>query len=88
MMQKIIEINIKNSTITNKTNKQSIKDVGMLPDVIVEIKNSKLVKNFGEANIINKETIRVKKPKTISITEVKNLELNNWFFVTGKVCVK
>ena len=58
------------------------------PETNIEIINLNLSNIVGEKNLIRSETTRVANPKTISINAVKNFEVTNWFFVTGRVCVK
>lgn len=86
--KQIIEINIKNSTITKIIKSKRMQNKENSPTTTVEINSFNVEKNVGDANIINKETTMLAKPKSISINEVKNFDVIIWFFVTGNVCIK
>ena len=75
--KKIIEINIKNSTITNKINNSNVNPTEILPDTTIVINNPKFSNIFGDAKVINNETIIHTNPKVISIIAVKNFEVIN-----------
>ena len=83
--KKIIEIYIKNSTIIKTIIRIKKTYTDKSPITIVDINNCNVLNNFGEAYIIRSEIIKVPKPRNISIIEVKALEANNSFLVTGKV---
>ena len=84
----MIEINIKNSTITSATKSASTRMIEISPTIIVARRS--LIKSSapGPANIMMSESTRQAKPEAISIIAVKNFELMSSFFVTGKVWVR
>lgn len=86
--KKIIERNIKNSTIINAMKSVNIKPTEKLPEIRLEIKNFIVSKNVGEMYIINIETIKQANPQSISINAVRYFELMSSFFVTGRVWVR
>ena len=73
----MIDINIKNSTITSVINKIITNVKEKLPVIIVEIKRLKKSSNVGEAYIIKSETTNVANPINISISAVKYFEFIN-----------
>lgn len=73
----MIDINIKNSTITSVINKIITNVKEKLPVIIVEIKRLKKSSNVGEAYIIKSETTKVANPINISISAVKYFEFIN-----------
>jgi hypothetical protein len=71
----MIEINIKNSTITRMTNNVNVKRVETFSVTIEEIKRLNVAVKFGPAYIIKSEIIKQAKLVTISIKAVKYFEL-------------
>ena len=71
----IIEINIKNSTITKTTKRTNDRTSEILSATIVESKSVKMLVRFGPAYIIKIEITKVAKPADISIIAVKYFEL-------------
>ena len=84
----MIERNIKNSTMTKMIKREITKINEKFPVITVEIKSFKTSVNPGRAYMIKIETMIVANAASISINAVKNLELINEFFVTGRVCVR
>ena len=72
--KKMIEINIKNSTITSKTKRLKTQNKENSPIIIVERNNLMVEKKVFEANLIKRETTTQIKPKIISMSAVKNFE--------------
>ena len=71
----MIEINIKNSTITRMTNNVNVKRVETFSVTIEEIKRLNVAVKLGPAYIIKSEIIKQVKLVTISIKAVKYFEL-------------
>ena len=86
--KKIIERNIKNSTITSTMNSVKVKPTEKLPVKTDESKNPIVSKNVGETNMIKIDIIKHANPQSISVNAVIYFEFNNSFLVTGRVCVK
>ena len=86
--KKIIDKNIRNSTIISIINKAINKATENSPIIIVDNKSFKVSKNVGEINIISRDTTMVIKPSKVSISAVIYFELRIWFLVTGSVWVR
>ena len=83
--KKIIDKNIKNSTITRRINNAITRPILKLPIITVDSKSLRESKNVGETNKIKIDVIKLVNPQSISIKAVIYFELISCDFVTGKV---
>ena len=84
----IIEINIKNSTITRITNNVNDNPIEIFSVTSVENKNLIVAVKFGPTYIIKSEITKLANPVKISINAVIYFEFMSCFFVTGRVWVR
>ena len=86
--KKIIDKNIKNSTITRIMNSVRRSPSEKFPVTTDDRNNFNVSKNVGEIYIIIIETSKHANPEDTSIIAVKYFELISSFFVTGSVWVR